>query len=55
VPQVVGHEALLTPAIARAALSDHLHATHASATALEIFVERSVVFGHDDENPDIRK
>jgi len=55
VPQVVGHEARLTPAIARAALSDHLHVTHASETALEMFIERSVVFGHDDEHPGIRK
>jgi len=54
-PPVVGHEALLTPAIARAALSDHFHVPHASETALEIFVACSAVFGHDDKHPGIRK
>ena len=46
---------LIEAALARAALSDHLHPTHASETALEMFIERSVVFGHDNEHPGIRK
>jgi len=55
VAALVGHGVLRRSAIPGPSLHDHLHATHAGESPLEMVVERRVVWAHDDEHFGIRK